>query len=286
MAIKKCKECGKDVSTKADNCPHCGAKQHIGFMEICGCLTIISIIIIIIVAIGINVDEEQDKPLKTQTVIERLIPDEEIKGGVEVVIIEMEELSKKSAHGGRLIILKGTVPFDIKRKQVRPTLLATIKKIKHDDPGCEWIVVSLGPNKKLTEKTHFVGRAEYTEEGIDIQYGIPSDKQMEENNALIGKKQKGVFGDEYINDSPRLFRPNKKEFEERLRVISVFYRIEAEKRKIADAEGRYGDYFPEAQLYELISEELNMPINQVKEYVGYVYRYYSPVWDKEKIELN
>ena len=27
MALKKCKECGKDVSSKADLCPHCGAKQ-------------------------------------------------------------------------------------------------------------------------------------------------------------------------------------------------------------------------------------------------------------------
>lgn len=27
MTIKKCKECGNDVSTKAESCPHCGAKQ-------------------------------------------------------------------------------------------------------------------------------------------------------------------------------------------------------------------------------------------------------------------
>ena len=27
MALKKCKECGKEVSSKADLCPHCGAKQ-------------------------------------------------------------------------------------------------------------------------------------------------------------------------------------------------------------------------------------------------------------------
>ncbi len=27
MALKKCKECGQEVSTKADRCPNCGAKQ-------------------------------------------------------------------------------------------------------------------------------------------------------------------------------------------------------------------------------------------------------------------
>lgn len=35
MALKKCKECGKEVSTKADSCPNCGAKlkQHIGCLQ-------------------------------------------------------------------------------------------------------------------------------------------------------------------------------------------------------------------------------------------------------------
>ena len=27
MALKECKECGGQVSTKADVCPHCGAKK-------------------------------------------------------------------------------------------------------------------------------------------------------------------------------------------------------------------------------------------------------------------
>lgn len=27
MAIIKCRECGKEISTQADKCPHCGAKR-------------------------------------------------------------------------------------------------------------------------------------------------------------------------------------------------------------------------------------------------------------------
>jgi hypothetical protein len=30
MAIRACRECGKDVSTEAVNCPHCGARKPIG----------------------------------------------------------------------------------------------------------------------------------------------------------------------------------------------------------------------------------------------------------------
>lgn len=43
MALKKCKECGKEVSTKADKCPHCGAKVKSGI----GCLGLIGIIFLI-----------------------------------------------------------------------------------------------------------------------------------------------------------------------------------------------------------------------------------------------
>lgn len=44
MAIKKCKECGKEVSTKADLCPHCGAKQK---RKSIGCGGAILILIVI-----------------------------------------------------------------------------------------------------------------------------------------------------------------------------------------------------------------------------------------------
>lgn len=44
MSIKNCKECKKEVSTKADSCPHCGAKQK---KNPIGCLGITLILIII-----------------------------------------------------------------------------------------------------------------------------------------------------------------------------------------------------------------------------------------------
>ena len=44
MALKKCKECKKDVSSKADLCPHCGAKQK---RSTIGCGSAIFIIIVL-----------------------------------------------------------------------------------------------------------------------------------------------------------------------------------------------------------------------------------------------
>lgn len=48
MALVKCKECGSEVSTKADACPNCGAKVKKGMG--CGTLLLIVFGVIVIVA--------------------------------------------------------------------------------------------------------------------------------------------------------------------------------------------------------------------------------------------
>lgn len=49
MALKKCKECGKEVSTQADTCPHCGARVKTQI----GCLGSAAIIFGVIMLLGI-----------------------------------------------------------------------------------------------------------------------------------------------------------------------------------------------------------------------------------------
>jgi len=50
MALRKCRECGNKISTKAKACPHCGAPQKYQFLRITagdvGCLVIIAIVVI------------------------------------------------------------------------------------------------------------------------------------------------------------------------------------------------------------------------------------------------
>lgn len=47
MALKKCKECGHDISTEAAKCPNCGAPKKVAIKNSgCGC------IIAIILALG------------------------------------------------------------------------------------------------------------------------------------------------------------------------------------------------------------------------------------------
>ena len=47
MALKKCKECGKEVSTKAKSCPNCGAQLKGG-----GCAASIARIILFLLALA------------------------------------------------------------------------------------------------------------------------------------------------------------------------------------------------------------------------------------------
>lgn len=44
MALSKCKECGKEISTKADRCPHCGAPQK---PKQYGCGTLILLVLVV-----------------------------------------------------------------------------------------------------------------------------------------------------------------------------------------------------------------------------------------------
>jgi hypothetical protein len=57
MATRKCKDCGKQVSTRAKQCPHCGAPVK----RTSGCLGVIALLFLVFVVIGIissTVDQE------------------------------------------------------------------------------------------------------------------------------------------------------------------------------------------------------------------------------------
>ncbi len=75
MAIKKCKECGNDVSTKADKCPHCGAKVKNDI----GCLGVIVIIIAIGIIINIVSKPDNTKSSSKSNVPAKIQSPKEIK---------------------------------------------------------------------------------------------------------------------------------------------------------------------------------------------------------------
>lgn len=57
MALKKCKECGKSVSSKAKACPSCGVPKNNSIGLGAGCLVIIIILLIVMVCSGLFTDD-------------------------------------------------------------------------------------------------------------------------------------------------------------------------------------------------------------------------------------
>lgn len=55
MAIVKCKECGHEISTKAEACPQCGAKRKPSSMGCGGLIVVIFLAFVILTTIGIVV---------------------------------------------------------------------------------------------------------------------------------------------------------------------------------------------------------------------------------------
>jgi hypothetical protein len=65
MALIKCKECGKEVSTKAKECPSCGA--HLKSSSSNGCFTIIAVIFIFGIIWFFFIMNKSDKPITYST---------------------------------------------------------------------------------------------------------------------------------------------------------------------------------------------------------------------------
>lgn len=56
MALKKCKECGKEISDSAKACPHCGAKSTATKIQELGCaMTLLPIFIVLLLLIIVGI---------------------------------------------------------------------------------------------------------------------------------------------------------------------------------------------------------------------------------------
>lgn len=108
MALKKCKECGKEVSTKAESCPNCGAvlkKKPTKFG--CGGLLLLIIIIAIFGSIVGNFtdDSSKNKSKSTSEVSKPKTPEEIRKDRIERAFSgwdgshrELTKVIKESMH--------------------------------------------------------------------------------------------------------------------------------------------------------------------------------------------
>ncbi len=65
MSMIKCHECGHEISTSAESCPHCGAKkkQSLGQAKVgCGALLLVLIGFAVVVSLIDDADEQKTRP--------------------------------------------------------------------------------------------------------------------------------------------------------------------------------------------------------------------------------
>ena len=76
MALIKCEECGKEISSKADTCPHCGYKE-----KKTGCLGVLGYLILALFIIGLagkcSLDRQVD--IKTTSTSSAVSPEQAAK---------------------------------------------------------------------------------------------------------------------------------------------------------------------------------------------------------------
>ncbi len=155
---------------------------------------------------------------------------------------------------------KVIVPFDIKREQLRPTLLSIFKDAREKYPD-EDIDIFLAPSQGMMNCTQLAGRADYDgDKGkLELDYGIPTDQEMAESNAQIGKKDPFLG----VDDGPRLYRPDAKTFA----ILDKVNYLACRKFK-ADKEATTFTVFP------AVARKMGITAKQVKQYYFFVFDYY------------
>lgn len=224
----------------------------------------------------------------TDSTVDRLIPPSATNGGLANFTVSDIKVQKgKSINGGMLVSGSVLVPYDIKREQVKPTLLAAIKGLKDKYRDCEWIIVYAVPHQKLTGTGINAGMAEYAERKISIAYGVPSAAQLAA--PPIDDENKKFLDGDY--EPVKLM--SKADFELAVAVDAAWQA--AHRKLLYDADQKamqnkagYGEIYAretakisDAKLATLTSQEMGIPAAGVKKLRKQLLIYYGPFWGHE-----
>lgn len=175
---------------------------------------------------------------------------------------------------GAMIDASVLVPHDIKRAEVRPTLLKAINEINKKHPDIEWIQVWLLAGMKNI----YAGNADYKYGQIYLRYGIPSQKQIADRRQWNEYKKEG--------DSDILIPVllDKKQFRHAANVVDRYYKHN--NRLMAEdlSTGEPGDTIVERSM-QAVADELNITPEEVLTCRKQILVYYDLSWDHETIKL-
>lgn len=120
--------------------------------------------------------------------------------------VSFEVRNVRFSDKGKTVEGIGIAAFDSDWPDLKEAALAMLKKLKETVPAAERIALTLKPGVECPVCS--MAEVEWNRGEVTLRYGVPSLKQMEAVNAVIGTK------DETGNtiDRPRLYRPDKATF--------------------------------------------------------------------------
>lgn len=221
----------------------------------------------------------------SESTIDRLIPPSATKGALaNFSVSEIKVQSGKSVNGGTLVTGSAIVPYDIRRDQVKPTLLAAIKGLKDKHRDCEWIIVYAIPSQNLKGTGINAGMAEYAGGKIRIDYGVPSATQLT-----------GPVGDLLGTDYEPVRLMSRDDFDLAVAIDAVWQNIhlkllddadqkaKTNKARYADIHSRETAKISDTKLAALTSQKMSIPASQVKKLRTQLLMYYGPFWGNETL---
>ena len=198
----------------------------------------------------------------SQDPLRKLISDADTVGAAQILDIKKEVQSDKNVNGGTLILASVSVPFEMTREQIRPTLLKGIQRVYEASRQCEWIVVWLDPEGSSGSDLS-LGRAEFTGDKIVLSILVPSKK-------TIAK----VASDPSLEP---LLPLNKETYRTAAEICRRYYKL-----NVAMMDKPYEER--QKLIFKRIGAELGVGAAKVVEIKQRAQRYYGTAWEPEDHE--
>jgi hypothetical protein len=204
--------------------------------------------------------------------LDKAIPSSQLTDAIQNVNYSIEE---KKATTGKILDIRGFVPFNIRRDQIRPTVLSVLKEVKIKYPEPEEIHIRFF----ITPELDSPGYASFEGGKLKITYGIPSLKEIEKHNAELNVPHpsfdtgadslsklllngKGSSCWKGLESLP--WPPDQITFEEARKVYALYKRPDNQKM----------DY---CKLLDKMSEKMGLPVLQVNRDIGLIVNYYGHI---------
>ncbi|MDH5525571.1 MAG: hypothetical protein OEY01_16510 [Desulfobulbaceae bacterium] len=213
----------------------------------------------------------------SSSTIDKIITPTLVKGAVKnFTLSDIKIQNGKSINGGMLVTAYALVPLDIKREQVKPTLLASIKALKDKHPNCEWIIVYLCPDPRLKNTGVYAGMGEYAQEKIEITYGIPSKEQLADqvDPSTEDYSRNDLLADLDFSDWEPIRPPTKEEFNKAIEIDTMIFNVEKKHLVGEDA------------AYQVVAEKTGRSVKEIRTAKRKLYSYFTVSWGKEAISYQ